>query len=144
MEAGDPSPNESAASATGNDGMRGNASLLRTLRNRFASYIGPLQTRLQLLAVELQEEKLRVAEIGVLAAAGGFFLALSVVVFTFFVIILFWDTHRVLVTGVVTAVYFLIGAAFALAARSRAHAPSRLFADSIAQLDKDREHLEKS
>jgi uncharacterized membrane protein YqjE len=134
----DPSPDVSAASASGNAG------LLRALRNRLAAYIGPLQTRLQLLAVELQEEKLRVAEIGVLAAAAGFFLALAVVVFTFFLIVLFWDTHRVLVTGLIAGAYFLVGAGFALAARSRAKAPSRLFADSIAQLAKDREHLEKT
>jgi len=134
----DPSPNVSAASASGNDG------LLRALRSRLAAYIEPLQTRLQLLAVELQEEKLRVAEIGVLAAAAGFFLALAVVVFTFFVIMLFWDTHRVLVTGLIAGAYFVVGVGFALVARSRAKAPSRLFADSIAQLAKDREDLEKT
>jgi len=130
----DPSPN---ASAPGHDG------LLNALRSRLAAYIEPLQTRLGLLAVELHEEKLRLAEIGVLAATAGFFLALAVLVFTFFLILLFWDTHRVLVTGLIAAVYLLIGIAFALTARHRAQAPTRLFADSIAELDKDREQLQK-
>src|SRR5689334_25123582 len=115
----------------------GSDGLLRALRNRFSAYIVPLQTRLQLLAVELQEEKLRVAEIGVLAAAAGFFLALAVVVFTFFIIVLFWDTHRVLVTGLIAATYFVLGVVFALMARSRAQAPTKLFKESIAQLEKD-------
>ncbi len=143
MDAEDPSPKLSSAPAEGGAGSRGEAGLLNSLRNRFAAYIGPLQTRLQLLAVELQEEKLRLAEIGVLAAAAGFFLALSVVVFTFFLIVLFWDTHRVLVTGLIAGAYFVLGLGFALAARNRALAPSRLFAESVAQLDKDREQLKK-
>ncbi len=118
------------------------AGLFRSLRNLLATVIGTARTRLELLQVELEEEKLRVAGIAVFAIAAGFFLALAVLVFTFFVILLFWDTpHRVLATGLIALAYALIGLCCAAVARSRAQARSTLFVASLAQLDADRQRL---
>ena len=101
-------------------------------------------SRLELLQVELEEEKLRLAGIGVLAVAAVFFLALAILVLTFFVILLFWDTHRVMATGLISLVYLIAGLCCALAARSRAKSKSTLFAASLAQLDADRKRLSQS
>ncbi len=116
--------------------------LFRSLRNLLATLIGTARTRLELLQVELEEEKLRLAGIAVFAIAAVFFLALAVLVFTFFVILLFWDTqHRVLATGLIALAYLLVGLGCAAVARARARAKSTLFAASLAQLDADRQRL---
>lgn len=126
------------------DAAKGGAShggLFRSLRGLLATLLATARTRLELLQVELEEEKLRLAGIGVLAIAAVFFLVLAVLVFTFFVILLFWDTHRVMVSGLVALAYLILGLCCAAAARARANTKSTLFAASLAQLDADRERL---
>lgn len=135
----DPSP-EGTTEGT----VKGGASqggLFRSLRNLLATLVGTARTRLELLQVELEEEKLRLAGIAVLAIAAAFFLALAVLVFTLFVILLFWDTHRVLATGLIASAYLIVGLCCAAAANRRASIKSKLFAASLAQLDADRERL---
>ena len=131
----DQSPDSAAKGGTPQGG------LLRSLRGLLATLVGTARTRLELLQVELEEEKLRLAGIGVLAVAAVFFLALAVLVFTFFMILLFWDTHRVLVSGLIALAYLVVGLGCAVAARQRARSKSKLFAASLAQLDADRERL---
>ena len=117
------------------------AGLFRSLRGLLATLVATARTRLELLQVELEEEKLRLAGIGVLAIAAVFLLALAILVFTFFVILLFWDTHRVLASGLVALAYLIAGLCCAAAARARARSKSTLFAASLAQLDADRTRL---
>lgn len=133
-------PADSAAQDDATDEVKSRG-LFASLRHLLATLIGTARTRLALLQVELEEEKLRLTGIAILAAAAAFFIALAIVVFTFFLVLLFWDTHRVLATGLIAATYLIIGIGLAVAARRRAAAKSTLFAASLAQLDADREHL---
>jgi uncharacterized membrane protein YqjE len=135
----DQSPGDTAGRTR--PGGASQAGLFRSLRELLQVLIGTVCTRLELLQAEFEEEKLRLAGIGVLAVAAVFFLALAIIVFTFFVILLFWDTHRLLVSGLVALAYLIAGLGCAAAARTRAKAKSTLFAASLAQLDADREQL---
>lgn len=115
--------------------------LMHSLRALVASLLATVRTRGELLQVELQEERLRVAGIAVFALAAAFFLAMAVLLLSFCVILLFWDTHRVLVSGLLGAAYLAVGAACALVARQRANSKSKLFAASLSELAKDGERL---
>jgi len=115
--------------------------LLASLRNLAATAVGILQTRLELLATEVEEERLRLLQIALWAVIAVFLLALGILTLTLFVVILFWDTHRVLVIGLLAVLYLVLGAAIGLAARSKARAKSKLFSASLAELAKDREQL---
>lgn len=115
--------------------------LLQSLRNFAATLVALLQTRLDLLATELEEERLRLAQVLLWGCVALVFLVLGVVMLTFFVVALFWDTHRVLVSGLLALIYLAIGVAAALVARSRAQARSKLFSASLAELTRDREQL---
>ena len=122
-------------------GTASHGGLFHSLRGLVATLVATARTRLELLQVELEEEKLRLAGIGALAVAAVFFLALAILVFTFFVILLFWDTHRVMATGLIALAYLVAGLCCAAAARGRANTKSKLFAASLAQLDADRQRL---
>lgn len=115
--------------------------LLASLRNLAATAVGILQTRLELLATEVEEERLRLLQIAFWAVIAVFFLVLGVLMLTLFVVLLFWDTHRVLVTGLLVFFYLILAAAAGLAVRSKVRAKSKLFSASLAELAKDREQL---
>jgi uncharacterized membrane protein YqjE len=60
---------------------------------------------------------------------------------TLFVVVLFWDTHRLMAIGLLTLFYLAVGIGFALSARRGAAGKAPPFAASLAQLKKDREHF---
>lgn len=111
--------------------------LLQSLRNLLANLLAVARTRGELLQVELEEEKQRVAGIVIFAVAGAVFLLLAVVALTFFVMLLFWDTNRVMAAGLITLAYAVVGLACALVAHSRSRVKSKLFSASLAELGKD-------
>jgi uncharacterized membrane protein YqjE len=111
---------------------------VRTLANTF---IAALQTRLELLATEVEEERIRLTRLWLLAMAALFLFVLSVLTATLFIIVLFWDTHRLAAIGVLFLVFLSGGWIVAWYARKEARAHPRLFSASIGELAKDRERL---
>lgn len=115
--------------------------LVQSLRRLAATLVALLQTRLELLATELEEERVRLVQVLLWGCIALAFLLLGVVMLTLFVVVLFWDTHRVLVSGLLALTFIAIGLAAVAVARSRARARSRLFSASLAELANDREQL---
>lgn len=115
--------------------------LLGSLKNLAATLVAVVETRLQLLANELHAEKLRLAQLGLLAAAAIFFLALGIIMLTLLAIVAFWDSHRLLAIGGFAGIYLLLGVAFGVTVFRRATERSRVFEDSLRELAKDREGL---
>jgi uncharacterized membrane protein YqjE len=115
--------------------------LVQSLRKLAATLVALLQTRLELLATELEEERVRLVQVLLWGCIALAFLLLGVVMLTLFVVVLFWDTHRVLVSGLLALTFIAIGLAAVAVARSRARARSRLFSASLAELANDREQL---
>ncbi|MBZ0127414.1 MAG: phage holin family protein [Rhodocyclaceae bacterium] len=116
-------------------------SLGSRLRDYAAGALGILQTRLELLATELQEEKLRLGTLLGYAAAAFFFLGFGAVLLALFLTVLLWDSHRPLALGVFTALFLAIGVIAALAAARIGRQGTRLFAASISELAQDREMI---
>lgn len=116
-------------------------SLGSRLRSSIAGALGILQTRLELLATEFQEEKLRLGSLLGYAAAAFFFLGFGAVMLALFLTVLLWDSHRLLALGIFTALFLAIGILAALAAARIGRQGSRLFAASIAELAQDREMI---
>ena len=115
--------------------------LLVSLRNLAETLVAVVQTRLELLSTEVEEERLRLLQLLLAASVALFFSALGIIMLTLFVVVLLWDDHRVLVTILFAVLYLGIGAIFALVARSKAREKFRLFSTSIAELAKDRQQL---
>lgn len=116
-------------------------SLGSRLRSSIAGALGLLQTRLELLATEFQEEKLRLGALLGYAAAAFFFLGFGAMMLALLLTVLLWDSHRLLALGIFTALFLAIGILAALAAARIGRQGSRLFAASIAELAQDREMM---
>src|SRR5262249_5957264 len=72
-----------------------------------------------------------------------FFGSLTVLMVAFTVIIIFWDTYRILAAVLVTSSFLLATVGFGLLARSRLKMKSRFMAARIAEVKRDREALDR-
>lgn len=98
-------------------------------------------TRLQLASTELEEERLRVAELLLLASFALFFLGIGLVLATMFVVLLFWDGPRELVMGMLTVLFLAVGGAAAVVWRRKARSKPRLLAATLEELRSDQAAL---
>lgn len=85
--------------------------VLHTLR-------GVAENRLELFLVELKEERIRRCEMLLLAAVAIMCLMMTLLMVTFTVVVIFWDTHRVLVLTLVTLAYAVTATMACLKLRS--------------------------
>jgi uncharacterized membrane protein YqjE len=115
--------------------------LLGSTKKFVATLLEIAHTRLQLLGNEIHEERLRIQGLWVLAIIAVFFFAMGVLLFTFLMIVLFWDSNRFLAIGGFAALYLVLGIAFAVTVRNRAAKGSRLFEATLGELKKDRSRL---
>lgn len=114
---------------------------LASLRQLGASFVALLHTRAELLARELERERIRVTRLVLLGLAAAFFVALGAITFTIFIIVLFWDSQRLIAIGFLTVLYFGIAAGIAFFAKHEAASGRKPFSASIAQLKQDRDAL---
>lgn len=108
-----------------------------------ASIVAHMHTRVALFSIEFAEEKLRLTSLlySVLLAVFFFFSTLLLVLL--FVIAAYWDTpYRLHSIGGLT-ILFLAGAGIAWSrARAQLLSRPRLFEASLAELYRDRQHLD--
>jgi uncharacterized membrane protein YqjE len=115
--------------------------LLVSLRRLVATLLELAQVRLELIANEIEEQKLRILAGLIWAAFGVLLVGLGLVLLIGCIVLLFWDGYRLQAMAVLTLV-FLAGGALALR-RASAQLQSKpgAFAASVAELVQDRERL---
>jgi uncharacterized membrane protein YqjE len=112
------------------------------LRALGATVLGILRTRLELLAVELAEEKNRLLAILLWSLGGLLALAMGILMLSLLVVAAFWDTdHRLTALGVVAALYFLCGLGALLYVRNKVANAPFTFDETLAELERDRQAL---
>ena len=100
-----------------------------------------VQTRLELLGIELQEEKLRLTSLALNAVLAGLLLGFGLVFLMVFLTVLFWEEHRLLALGISTAICLIGGLIAARNAGRAFRSGSKLFSASLAELTRDRAAL---
>ncbi len=115
--------------------------LLGTVREFVLTVVQLLQTRLEIFASDLDEERLRLRGFLWLAAATIFCLGFAVVLGVVFVVAMLWDRFGVLAIGILSLVFLALGTALTLAIRNRARSRPRLFATTLDEFAKDRDRL---
>lgn len=115
--------------------------LFASLKSLSANLISIVQTRLELLSTDVAEERERLTALLVLAQVALFCLGVGVVLLTMLIVVVFWDTHRLLVLGLLTGMFLIAGAATGWLAMHKLRTKPRLFEASLAELAKDRQQL---
>ncbi|MDO8293660.1 MAG: phage holin family protein [Gallionella sp.] len=117
------------------------AGLMGSIRQLLSTVTSIASTRLELLANELQEERLRITQMLLFALFALFCFGVGILLLTAFIVVLFWDDHRLAALGTLSALFLALGTLMTLLLRSKAQAKSRLFSASLAELTEDRKQL---
>lgn len=115
--------------------------LLASAGNLLATLLSIGRTRLELLTVEVQLEIRRTAELAVWLVIAIQAAMVGLIMAAFWVVIAFWDTHRLLAAGMVTAAFLGIAfvATLVLARKVRVKPP--FLGGTLAELARDSERL---
>jgi len=124
-----------------NPGAQGAERFFGSLKALAAAFLAIAQTRLELFSAELEEEWIRLVAILRWVLAALFCAALGVVFATLFVVFALWSTHPLLALGIPAVLFFLAGVLAWRVVDAKVKSKPRLFAASLAELEKDRETL---
>jgi uncharacterized membrane protein YqjE len=112
--------------------------LLNSLRRLIDTGLGLAQTRLELLSVELQQEKNRLIEMFAWMLIAVVLGLMAMILVSFTLVVLFWDSARIVVL-VLLCVLYVGGAAWTVQRARKTLKQSRApLKDSIEELKKDR------
>jgi uncharacterized membrane protein YqjE len=116
--------------------------LFSSLTALAATLVAIIHNRLDLLSNDVEEERAHLLSLLVLVLTTLFFLGVGVILVTILLAAIFWDTHRFLILGALAGFFLLGGVATWRFAVCKMRAKPRLFAASLAELIKDRGHLD--
>ena len=114
--------------------------LLNSLRRLAATVVAIVGTRLELLANEVEEEALRLAHMLVLTVVALICFAFAALLLSALLLVVFWDDHPAGVLAGLAALYAFAGLV-SIALLKRKKSQSKLFATTLRELARDREHL---
>ncbi len=110
-----------------------------SLRRLLDSLLATAQNRVELFALELQEEKCRLVELVLWVAAVAALGLMSLAMVTLTIVIVFWDNGRLAALITLSALYSLATAGAYREVRKRLRKQSRPFAGTVSELKKDQE-----
>jgi uncharacterized membrane protein YqjE len=117
--------------------------LLATARKLLTVLVSAAETRVGILATELQEEMVRLGRVALVGAATLFCLGLGIVLLAVFVVVLYWDSNRLAVLGLLSGLFLGLGlvCGIVLAVVARSRKPPLM--ETVDVLARDRQSLEQ-
>lgn len=115
--------------------------LMGSVKRLVSTLASIVSTRLELLANELQEERLRLTQMLLFYLFALFCFGMGVMLLTVLIVVLYWDDHRIAVLGGLCVLFFVLGTLMATLLRNKAQSRPKLFSASLAELARDREQL---
>jgi uncharacterized membrane protein YqjE len=119
--------------------MPGSSGLLGSLRALADGLLESAHDRLQLLTIELHEEKFLIIQIFIWISAIVYFSMLATVFASMALVVLLWETSRVAVVCSLAAVYGVAAIAAVIGFRLCLKRQPRPFEGSLRELREDRE-----
>jgi len=119
------------------------AGVFASLRRTLASLVALAHTRVDLAVTELEEQRERLMSlllwgVGAVVLSAAAFLLCGLALMA-----IFWDTHRLLVAGLIGTASLVAAAVAIVGYRARAKARPRLFQSTLAELARDHETLSR-
>jgi uncharacterized membrane protein YqjE len=112
-----------------------------SLQALVASLLALVRTRVELAVVEFREERERRKQMVLLGIVAGVFFALAALLFALFIVVLFWESHRIAAAAGVTVAYLAIAVGALASLRTRMRELPPPFEASLAELARDVEAL---
>jgi uncharacterized membrane protein YqjE len=122
--------------------MSKSGGLTESLKRLTGTLLAIFQTRLELLSIEVQEERLNIKQMLLYGSIALMFFVLATILLTAFVVVVFWESYRLQVLAGFTGLYFAAGAMAWNAFQRAANRKSQLFSANLAALNDDRNQLD--
>ena len=117
--------------------------IVHSARRILAILVRMVETRLNLLAVEVVEEQRRIWLLLVLTALALIFGSMALISLSLLVIVAFWDDHRLLAMSCVLGFYLVATGVTLFILKQKVAGGRGLFASSLDELAKDRAELDR-
>jgi uncharacterized membrane protein YqjE len=111
--------------------------VIASLRRVAATLLKLARTRLELVSVEFEEQFEYAVSLLLWGVAAIFFGSLAVLLVALTIVIAFWDQHRLLAAGLVTAAFLLAAVVAASVVRNRLRRRPRFLAATARELQRD-------
>ena len=111
-----------------------------TLTALAASLLGMARTRLELLSADVDEARAQWTACLAWLLVALFCLGMSVALWVALIVLAF-ESHRLLALGLLAGLFLLLGLASGVTLRYRVRRRPKLFAASLAELSRDRQQL---
>lgn len=115
--------------------------LIRSLATLTSTFIAILHTRLDLLCIDLEDERDYLFSLLVQTLIALFSLAVGTVLAVVTLAVIFWDTHRLLTLGALTGLFLSTGIGLSVFIIYKMKSRPRLLAASLTELSKDSDSL---
>lgn len=115
--------------------------LMGSITNLIRNIVVMAETRLALLALDIQETGMNLLSLLILCGIILTCFGLALILVTLLVVIIFWDSHRLLALGGVSAFFAVAGLGIWFLVLARFRKMPRLFAATRGEFSKDREWL---
>jgi uncharacterized membrane protein YqjE len=109
-----------------------------------ADLVNIAHTRLALLSTDIEEEREHLLSLIRWTLISLFFMMLGLLLVAFLLIVLLWENYRLSAIAGLAVFFLAAGAISWYAAKHKAKAKPRLFWSSLMELEKDRQHLDRS
>jgi len=113
------------------------AGLFASLKRVIAGLLGIVASRVELLANEWEEERLRLTQALLFALFAFFCFCMGILFLALFIVLFFWQDHPLLVVSVLALSFFALAILFFRLLFGKLSQKSVPFADTLAELKKD-------
>src|SRR3954451_17836340 len=101
--------------------------IIETVRSFLASWVAVVKTRVEIVSVEIEEQREWIEQLMLLALGALFCLSLGLILLTLLIVVLFWESHPLWVLGGFAFLYLGAGAVFLTTLRQKIKAKPRIF-----------------
>lgn len=115
--------------------------MFQSLKHTLSLLIDLGATRIELAATELEEERLRLADLALSACVALFCGALAIILALLFVIVAMWDVQRLLTIGTLAGLFTVLCAWTSWRWRGKARRKPRFMAATLAEIHLDLQTL---
>lgn len=107
-----------------------------------ATLLAIAQTRVELVATEVEEESLRYFSYLLLSLAAMFCLGVAIVLGVMLIVVLYWESNRIGVLATLTVLFALAAAMIGMRVRRQYRLKPKLLTHTMTELSRDTEMLQ--